>query len=543
MWSSIIESLVSTTDENSIPAILRIRLVRVIAAASLIALGIGFVLQGAASGGLQLNSPLVVLMAVNVVVLFMAWIRYIALASTLLVILMVVAMFAAPGMFLLFGTLAVIASSALMELPLHIVASLVVAVNYVQQLQQVWTVEEGVISGPTLTWLVTGVALAAVSAISRYATGSIRRTAQVADRNARLLGATARIGELTSSILKRQEMFERSVDFIKNELGYYHVQVFLVRDNTAELVASTGGVGQKLLEEKHRLAVGSNSVIGQATQYGRPILVRDTSSDPTHRFNPLLPFTRSELGVPILDGEDVIGAVDLQSATADDFQDQDIQALQTISNLLGAALRNARLFEQQERTVEEQQRLYLESEANLREIRRLNRQLTRIGWEEYVTQSARTTGVTLRDDELIPNSDWTQNLIAASTSGQPIIQTANGKPGVLAVPVRLRGEIIGAIEVETGDDMPQQEALEMVEAVAQRLATSLDNARLFEEAQAATVQEQRVNTIVARYQSAASVDDLLQVTLKELGEALGAQRGAIRLGIIADEHVNGGAAQ
>jgi GAF domain-containing protein len=245
-----------------------------------------------------------------------------------------------------------------------------------------------------------------------------------------------------------------------------------------------------------------------------------------------------------MDGEDVIGAVDLQSGLRNDFRDEDIQALKTIGNLMGAALRNARLFDQQEKTVAEQQRLYLESESNLREIRRLNRQLTRIGWDDYIAQSAEVAGVTLRNnDEIIPNMEWNENMIAATATGEAIIHSAYGKPGVLAVPVRLRGEIIGAIEVETGTDFSEQDALDMVEAVAQRLATSLDNARLFEEAQAATIQEQRVNTIVARYQSAQSVDDLLQVTLKELGEALGAQRAAIRLGIIADENVNGGVAQ
>ena len=57
------------------------------------------------------------------------------------------------------------------------------------------------------------------------------------------------------------------------------------------------------------------------------------------------------------------------------------------------------------------------------------------------------------------------------------------------------------------------------------------------------IQEQRINTIVARYQSATSVDDLLRITLTELSEALGAQRGAIRLGTLPDDNTNGGSAR
>jgi hypothetical protein len=76
--------------------------------------------------------------------------------------------------------------------------------------------------------------------------------------------------------------------------------------------------------------------------------------------------------------------------------------------------------------------------------------------------------------------------------------------------------------------------------VAQRLALSLDNARLFEEAQSTTAQEHYINDIVARYQTVNSVDDLLRITLTELSQTLGAQRGAIRLGHFQngeEEHV------
>jgi GAF domain-containing protein len=77
----------------------------------------------------------------------------------------------------------------------------------------------------------------------------------------------------------------------------------------------------------------------------------------------------------------------------------------------------------------------------------------------------------------------------------------------------------------------------MVQAVAQRLAVSLDRARLFEEAQETTAQEQRINEIVGKYQSAGTVDDLLRITLTELSETLGAHRAMIRLsGVSSSEN-------
>jgi hypothetical protein len=71
----------------------------------------------------------------------------------------------------------------------------------------------------------------------------------------------------------------------------------------------------------------------------------------------------------------------------------------------------------------------------------------------------------------------------------------------------------------------------MMRTVTQRLALSLDKARLFEESQEATAQEQRINEIVARYQSVTNVDELLRITLVELSQTLGATGGAIRLSL------------
>ena len=100
----------------------------------------------------------------------------------------------------------------------------------------------------------------------------------------------------------------------------------------------------------------------------------------------------------------------------------------------------------------------------------------------------------------------------------------------LAVPISLGGEVLGAIEVSLGDDgFARQDMLEMLQTISSRLAVSLDNARLFEETQLSTYQEQRINEVVGQFESAGTVTDLLQITLKELSQTLGAEHGAIRL--------------
>jgi hypothetical protein len=72
----------------------------------------------------------------------------------------------------------------------------------------------------------------------------------------------------------------------------------------------------------------------------------------------------------------------------------------------------------------------------------------------------------------------------------------------------------------------------MLKSVAERLATGLENTRLLEKTQADTAQKQRINEIAAQYQSVNSIDELLRLTLVELSQSLGAERGSIRLGAL-----------
>jgi GAF domain-containing protein len=221
--------------------------------------------------------------------------------------------------------------------------------------------------------------------------------------------------------------------------------------------------------------------------------------------------------------------LDVQSREAGAFNREIEQALQVLTNLLATSIRNARLFDAQDRSTREAKRLFVETEANLREIQRLNQQLTHEGWSDYMREKREMRGVSVNDAGLTEEAVWSTGLERAVETRQPVREIHDGSP-IIAVPVMLGGEVIGAIEVEShaGADA---EYVEMVKAVAQRLALSLDKARLFEESQAATAREQRINEIVAQFQTVASVDDLLKITLSELSRTFGAQRGAIRLGV------------
>src|SRR5688500_12900651 len=107
------------------------------------------------------------------------------------------------------------------------------------------------------------------------------------------LASIAAVGQQTSRMLRLEEVLNESVNLIKSQFNFYHVQIFLVdeRREYAELVASTGEAGRRLLARNHKLGVGSQSVIGRVPLGNEPVLINDTENEPGHKFNELLPET------------------------------------------------------------------------------------------------------------------------------------------------------------------------------------------------------------------------------------------------------------
>nr|MCU0480606.1 GAF domain-containing protein [Anaerolineae bacterium] len=440
-----------------------------------------------------------------------------------------------PGINLLVSVLSIIAASTLISNWVYGIAVGIILGSYLFRLLLI-VQQYGLEVRPEGVTLVGYLAtLTILSIATRFLIGTAQNTANEAQRASILLRTTAEVSQITSKLLDLNQLFPRAVELIREQFGYYHVQIFLVDENReyANLVASTGDVGQMLLERKHRLAVGSTSVIGRVTQIGDAVIASDTDSkNAPHARNELLPNTRSELAVAITDGERIIGALDVQSTRPSAFAPIDIQTLEVVANQLGTAIRNARLFEAQVASVQENKRLFFESESNLREIQRLNRQLTRKVWGDYLLGKGDLSGVTLNkeDAQAQKQVEWTPRMIEASQRRRPSIGKDADNTSVIAVPIVLRGEVIGAIEVQPSADMRQDDSIEVIQAVAQRLALSLDNARLFEETQLNVQQQQAINDIVGQFQTAVNVDELLQMTLTEVGQLLDIKQGSIRLG-------------
>lgn len=463
---------------------------------------------------------------------------YVILATAILLGLFILTMLNFNIAIYLMSMLLILSSAILLNFPLFFVVNGFTLLYYIAQMVTAVSASQGFAEVFQEVSLL--ISLIAAGLTTRYFIYVSQSFIDQSRRSAALLEATAEVGHSLSQYLELDELFRQSVDLIRDRFGFYHVQVFMLDESrtNANLVASTGEAGRRLLMRQHSLGVGSNSVIGMVTGRAEALIAVSGVAGSMHRFNELLPETKAELAVPIMDGDKVIGALDVQSRWTNAFSDGDVRALQSLANLLAGAIRNAQLFQTQAGSVQEQQRLLLDSEANLREIQRLNQQLTRTGWDEYLSNNREFAGVTVANERFSDDLSWSEPLIEATLKQRAVTRQVDNA-SVVAVPVMLRNEVIGAIEVEPAADVSQAETLEMLEAVAQRLATGLENARLFEESQASTMREQDINRIVSQYQAVTTVEDLLQITLRELSQTLGAERGAIRLTSGQGDSLNG----
>jgi len=170
-------------------------------------------------------------------------------------------------------------------------------------------------------------------------------------RHTKLLKAAARAAKNITTILDPYELLQRTVDIICDEFGFYYAGVFLLDDlmQYAVLKAGRGSAGKEMINAGHKLAIGGNSMIGASIANRQGRIALDVGAEAVFFENPHLPKTRSEMALPLVVGDEAIGALTVQSTEEAAFHDEDIAALQTMADQLAIAIQNSNLHRQAER--------------------------------------------------------------------------------------------------------------------------------------------------------------------------------------------------
>ncbi|MBN1994314.1 MAG: GAF domain-containing protein [Anaerolineae bacterium] len=188
-----------------------------------------------------------------------------------------------------------------------------------------------------------------------------RQAEEVMAKRAAELELVAQVGAATSKILDTTALLERVADLIRDSFGLYHAHIYLLDEGEKRLVlaAGAGTVGQQMVAQGWSISSQQEqSLVARVARTRQGIIINDVLADPNWLPNPLLPDTRSELAVPLVAGERVLGVVDVQANEINHFTENDIRIQNTLAAQLVIALENARLFEQNQKNLALAESLY-----------------------------------------------------------------------------------------------------------------------------------------------------------------------------------------
>jgi len=168
----------------------------------------------------------------------------------------------------------------------------------------------------------------------------------------------ARVGQLVTADLRRQELLQRAADAIHELLGYENVAIALIAADDPEALdfMAFGGLYKQIIGRALRLPI-STGLMGAAARLHETVLVNDVAADPRHIPAPGVVGVVAELAVPILVGGRVLGVLNVESRHT--FSEEDAEGLRVVAGQLAVAIENARLYVAAQRAavLDERQRL------------------------------------------------------------------------------------------------------------------------------------------------------------------------------------------
>jgi len=162
----------------------------------------------------------------------------------------------------------------------------------------------------------------------------------------RVRRALFEVGTVLNTILEPQRLLRKIMDILRINFNFSSAALFLVDETEEYLVlkAFAGMLDQDM--DKYKLKVGREGIVGFTAGTGKPLYVADVN-----KFAMYIPgFTdsRSELAVPIIYRDKVLGVLDVESDIIDAFDEGDVQLLELFATQIAIAINNASLYEELE---------------------------------------------------------------------------------------------------------------------------------------------------------------------------------------------------
>jgi len=337
------------------------------------------------------------------------------------------------------------------------------------------------------------------------------------ERRAKQFEAIAQVARVIATVQDLDTLLPRITQVISQQFGFYHVGIFMWDENRefAVLRAANSDGGQRMLKRGHKLGIGQTGIVGFVAATGAFRVALDVGADAVYFSNPDLPNTRSELALPLRVGNEVIGVLDVQSTEQNVFLEEDTEVLSTLADQVAIAIQNGHSYETTQQLLEEAQKT---SGAYVRDSWRILQSR-----EEYI-------GYLMSENTLKPlNRPITSTQIdKVMLSNESIVES--GKTATLAIPIRLRDEVIGVIDIRTTEEhMWDPDEVDITRAVAERLSLALETSLLLQITQRRAQIERATSEISGKISSSTQFDSILRTAAEELSRILGGSEVLVQI--------------
>ena len=402
----------------------------------------------------------------------------------------------------------------------------------------VWLVWVGILSMSSVLLGLAGTAIeqsldaarrsaAKIRGQSAYLEILLEEQSEELERREAYLGATTVIAHEAASMHRNlQALLRQVVNVISDRFGFYHTGIFVVDPSGeyAVLQAASSEIGEQMRERGYQLHIDSSryrqSLVVDVARQGQYRIVSDAYNSDTSD----LPETRSEIALPLHVRDEIIGVLDVHSVKLDAFSAEDVSVLQALADQIAMAISNARLFRQVEEGIEAERRVYGE--------------LTQEAWRDLLqTRSGLAFASGKRG--IIPFDAWEPKMKEAVQTGEIVAGSEieeQATSQVLALPIRVRDEVVGVIDGrKSGDAAWTEEEIDLLETLTEQLGVALESARLYEDTQRRAAREQLTGEVTARIRETLDVNEVLQTATREMRRVLDLAEVEIRMGLDASE--------
>ena len=323
----------------------------------------------------------------------------------------------------------------------------------------------------------------------------VRRTLQ--------LRASVDVARQAATIHNLNDLLSQVTHLIADRFSLYHVGIFLTTENAEDLIlqAASSVGGKKMLEDGYRLPVGKQSLVGSVIYERQAFIALDVGKSAEFFNEPNLPETRSEVALPLIARDEIIGVLDLQSSKPEAFSEEDIDTFQVMADQIAMAIVNTRLLAESEAIIAQLQAISSDSAYSAWKIKTSDEKLS------YVYTPLGVSGLSKEGKE------------ADSTE-------------LIKIPVQLRGQKIGTIKLRRRENEAWSEREEnLVNELATQIGLAIENARLLETTQQRAEREQVIGEISSRATQTLDIDTMLQQVVRELGLAVDAANTFVQIGL------------